>query len=129
MTVERMRNITVSTLLIVGGVLTASYSLTEYNHWNSVRLASGKTSAVVTNLAPTERQNVVGVSYSVEGKQYDTFIISHDKDLQVGQRVTVYYDKTAPARTVNKPDFVNMLYGLAAIQILGGVAVLVWDPE
>ena len=133
MTSEHFRNVLVCGILIIGAILTASYSLTESNNWKHIQNQSGRVDGVITAITPSAagryKQNEVWVNYTVDGRDYNSRLATYTKDMEVGKRIRVYYDKEDPIRTVSRPTYIDMLYFIAAIQLVSGAAILIIDPE
>ena len=135
MTAEHFRNIVLGTMLIAGSITTASYTLTEQTNYKNIRLKSGKTSAVISSIDYTSSPNVffkrydVKVRYTVDGKEYTSGLNEYNSSMALGSKMTVYYDKENPSRTISEPAFIKMLFALSGIELGVGLLILIADPE
>lgn len=134
MSPEHFRNLMIGLVLIIGAVLTWSYSLTESNNWKHIQNSAGKTKGTITEIYAGHGsifadRMAVRVAYEVDGVPYNERLATYTKDMAVGKDIPVYYLKNAPNVTVSRPDYINALYCIAGVQLLIGALVLIIDPE
>ena len=133
MSPEHFRNLITGIVLIIGSLLTASWALTESNNWMHIQNSAGKTSALVVDTYPgssalrPDKKNV-SVTYSVDDKIYSGTLKNYSATAKTGDTIYVYYLKYNPSVTVNRPEYLDILYTLAAVQLLVGVLILIVDP-
>ncbi|MBQ9518674.1 MAG: hypothetical protein IJR59_02130 [Firmicutes bacterium] len=133
MTPEHFRNLMIGIILVLGAILTASYSLTESNNWKHVQNGAGKTRGVITDIyaynSGAGSRMAVEVAYEADGVPYNSNLATYTSDMEIGKEIPIYYLKSDPAVTISRPRYIDILYALAGTQLILGVLILVIDPE
>ena len=134
MTAEHFRNVLIGGILITGSILTASYTLNESNHWMHLQNQSVKTKAEIIAIYPYSagigsNRSTARVQYTIDDIEYRSNLASCSDDMRIGQEIYVYCEKEHPERTISRPEYLNILYIIAAVQLLIGILVLIIDPE
>ncbi len=133
MSPEHFRNLIIGIVLIIGSLLTASLALTENNNWLHIQNSAVKTRAVIVDAYPGHsalhpNKMDINVAYSVNDTIYHGAIKNYSADAEAGDIIYVHYLKNKPSIMVSRPDYLDVLYALAAVQLLVGVLILIVDP-
>ncbi|MBQ9604842.1 MAG: DUF3592 domain-containing protein [Firmicutes bacterium] len=135
MSAAKFRSAILIVLLFIGAMLIAANAVNIERNWEYQKAAAGKTTAEIIEIYARRsdmfnekvyNKAIVYVNYTIGSTVYTSTLTQFNKVLNVGQKITVYYDKSNPAHLYREPDYLNFLYTIGGIMFFAAV-VLMWN--
>ena len=135
MSAAKFRSVILIAIFFFISLLISAKAATIQSDWEFKKATAGTTTGVITEIYARNTdisgrnvydRAIVTVSYSVNGKDYESNLTQLSKVLHIGQKIPVYYDKDYPAHLYREPDYLNILYTIGGTMFFIAV-VLMWN--